>query len=252
MKQVSNMSDLFERLNDLKVVFRYGQKLIPIIQSIIDFMKETVPLLEDINTSIADSTNKIPKAKDQITNVTSATELATTEILDIADSISIDLDKIEKELKLLQENETKKKELWVKIKDLLKDNDGSGQLVEEYEQLDNSIAVMANFQKVFDKIKNDVYNITLSLQVQDITSQQLAAVNHLIESVRQRLSSLVMHLDETELSNMELVKIDSPDNSTFNPEAVYTKSQEKQDMADSLVNSNSSKASQDEIDKLFS
>ena len=252
MKQVSNMSDLFERLNDLKVVFRYGQKLIPIIQSIIDFMKETVPLLEDINTSIADSTSKIPKAKDQITNVSSATELATTEILDIADSISIDLDKIEKELKLLQENETKKKELWVKIKDLLKDNDGSGQLVEEYEQLDNSIAVMANFQKVFDKIKNDVYNITLSLQVQDITSQQLAAVNHLIESVRQRLSSLVMHLDETELSNMELVKIDSPDNSTFNPEAVYTKSQEKQDMADSLVNSNSSKASQDEIDKLFS
>ena len=252
MKQVSNMSDLFERLNDLKVVFRYGQKLIPIIQSIIDFMKETVPLLEDINTSIADSTNKIPKAKDQITNVTSATELATTEILDIADSISIDLDKIEKELRSLQENETKKKELWVKIKDLLKDNDGSGQLVEEYEQLDNSIVVMANFQKVFDKIKNDVYNITLSLQVQDITSQQLAAVNHLIESVRQRLSSLVMHLDETELSNMELVKIDSPDNSTFNPEAVYTKSQEKQDMADSLVNSNSSKASQDEIDKLFS
>lgn len=252
MKQVSNMSDLFERLNDLKVVFRYGQKLIPIIQSIIDFMKETVPLLEDINTSIADSTSKIPKAKDQITNVSSATELATTEILDIADSISIDLDKIEKELRSLQENETKKKELWVKIKDLLKDNDGSGQLVEEYEQLDNSIAVMANFQKVFDKIKNDVYNITLSLQVQDITSQQLAAVNHLIESVRQRLSSLVMHLDETELSNMELVKIDSPDNSTFNPEAVYTKSQEKQDMADSLVNSNSSKASQDEIDKLFS
>ena len=49
MKHVSNMTELFDRLNELKVVFRYSEKLIPIIQNLMDFMKDTVPLLEDIN-----------------------------------------------------------------------------------------------------------------------------------------------------------------------------------------------------------
>jgi chemotaxis regulatin CheY-phosphate phosphatase CheZ len=252
MKQVSTMSDLFERLNDLKTVFKYGQKLIPIIQSIIDFMKETVPLLEDINTSIADSTSKIPRAKDQIDNISSATELATTEILDIADSISNDLDKIKQEFKLLEQKEIKRQEIWCGIKNLLKNEKNAQELIKEYEQLDNFLPLVKNFGKVFDKINNDVYNITLSLQVQDITSQQLAAVNHLIESVRQRLSSLIIHLDETELNNIDSVQIDSNNDSAFNPEAKYTKSQENQDLADVLVNQSLNKTSQDEIDKLFS
>jgi len=252
MKQVSTMSDLFERLNDLKSVFRYGQKLIPVIQSIIDFMKETVPLLEDINTSIADSTNKIPKAKNQIDNISSATELATTEILDIADSISNDLDKITIELKSAHEREVKKKELWQEIKSILKSKSDKQNLIEEFEKLDNNFAVLTRFQEVFNKIKNDVYNITLSLQVQDITAQQLAAVNHLIESVRQRLSSLIVHLDESEINNIDLAGLDSTNKSAFNPDARYSKSQEKQELADSLVHKNLNKTSQDEIDKLFS
>jgi len=252
MKQVSTMSDLFERLNDLKSVFRYGQKLIPIIQSIIDFMKETVPLLEDINTSIADSTSKIPKAKDQISNISSATELATTEILDIADLISADLNKIKKELKKLQEKETRKKELWKSIKGLLKNDSKAKNLIMEYEQLDNTIEIVSDFQNTLDKINNDVYNITLSLQVQDITSQQLAAVNHLIESVRHRLSSLILHLDESEINAADLISEEPKHDSTFNPDAEYTKSSKNQELADSLVNNTLSKTSQDEIDKLFS
>jgi len=252
MKRVSTMSDLFERLNDLKNVFRYGQKLIPIIQSIIDFMKDTVPLLDDINSSIADSTSKIPRAKDQINNISSATELATTEILDIADSISLDLDKVKKEFKSLEEKESKKREIWNNIKQLLMNKENAQELIQEYEQLDDSLQIIRNFGEVFDKINNDVCNITLSLQVQDITSQQLAAVNHLIESVRQRLSSLIIHLDESELNNLDLEQIDSEHNSAFNPEAEYTKSHEKQEVADTLVNQSLNKTTQDEIDKLFS
>lgn len=252
MKQVSTMSDLFDRLNDLKIVFHYGQKLIPIIQGIIDFMKETVPLLEDINSSITDSTSKIPKVKDQIINVSSATEMATTEILDIADSISNEISKIENEVKLIQEKEKKKKHIWEEIKLLLKDNPDADQLLNEYEQFDKSLSAFDEFRGTIKKIKDDVYNITLSLQVQDITSQQLAAVNHLIESVRQRLSSLIMHLDETELNNMDEIKLKSPVDYSFNPEAEYTKSKEKQNIADALVKNGLNKTTQDEIDKLFS
>lgn len=252
MKQVTTMTDLFERLNDLKIVFRYGQKLIPIIQSLIDFMKETVPLLEDINTSIADSTSKIPKAKDQINNVSSATELATTEILDIIDTISLDMENIEKSVKDFQSKDEQRIIIWNKLKEIFLSNPEAVELVRQYEILNQYNPVFPEMIETFKKIKNGVYSITLSLQVQDITSQQLAAVNHLIESVRTRLSSLIMHLDETELKDINEVKIDVPEGSTFDPDAIYTKSSEKQDTADILISNINSKTTQDEIDKLFS
>ncbi len=252
MKQVTTMTDLFERLNDLKVVFRYGQKLIPIIQSLIDFMKETVPLLEDINTSIADSTSKIPKAKDQISNVSSATELATTEILDIIDSISLDMDKIEKSVIDFQSKDEERKKIWNKLKEIVSNNSEALELMIQLELLNQYNPVVPEMLDTFKRIKNGVYSITLSLQVQDITSQQLAAVNHLIESVRTRLSSLIIHLDETEIKDLSEMKIDVPEGSTFDPDAIYTKSSEKQDVADILVNNINNKATQDEIDKLFS
>lgn len=252
MKKVNNMSDLFERLNDLKVVFFYGQKFIPIIQSIIDFMSETVPLLEDINTSISDSTNKIPKAKDQIDNVTNATELATTEILDTVDLISAEIEKIENELKTIQAKEEERKMVWEQIKEVLNQSPNSAGLIERYEAIENIYIIIPRLLIVFSKTKNDVNNIALSLQVQDITSQQLASVNHLIESVRQRLASLVMHLDESDIKDIESIQTIIPDTAAFNPDAIYTKSREKQEAADILVNNRLNKTSQDEIDKLFS
>jgi chemotaxis regulatin CheY-phosphate phosphatase CheZ len=252
MKKVNNMSDLFERLNDLKVVFFYGQKFIPIIQSIIDFMSETVPLLEDINTSISDSTNKIPKAKDQIDNVTNATELATTEILDTVDLISAEIEKIENELKTIQTKEEERKMVWEQIRVVLNQNSNSAGLIERYETIESISIIIPRLLIVFSKTKNDVNNIALSLQVQDITSQQLASVNHLIESVRQRLASLVMHLDESDIKDIESIQTIIPDTAAFNPDAIYTKSREKQEAADILVNNRLNKTSQDEIDKLFS
>ena len=252
MKKVLSMSDLFERLNDLKIVFKYGEKLIPIIQSIIDFMKETVPLLEDINTSIAESTSKIPKAKDQISNISSATELATTEILDIVDSISNDITSLEKKLKESGELNTEKDECWERIKQKLGKNAENIELINKYESLNQSSGFVPELLNNLGDIKQKVYNITLSLQVQDITSQQLAAVNHLIESVRKKLSSLVLHLDDTDISQLNSMNVDFPDDTTFNPDAYYSKSTDRQELADDLVEENKTKTSQDEIDKLFS
>lgn len=252
MKQVNNMTELFDRLNDLKAVFRYGQKLIPIIQSIIDFMRDTVPLLEDINHSIADSTSKIPKAKDQISNVTSATELATTEILDLVDSISADVVYIENTFSELKEEEETKEKLWAEIKKLLPENPETLELISKFENSHQFISKSSELMEIFQKIRTDVYNITLSLQVQDITSQQLAAVNHLIESVQKRLASLIVHLDESDLRDFDTSTVYSTSGETFDPEARYTKSTERQEAADIIVNDSLSKTSQDEIDKLFS
>ncbi len=251
MKHISNMSDLFDRLNELKFAFKYGQELIPIIQSIIDFVKETVPLLEDINSSIADSTIKIPKLKDQINNISDATEMATTEILDIVDSISIDISGLEEQIKKSKESDSEKQKCWNEIKEILK-NTGNTQLIDNFESYDQNSILTSDILKTLEEIKQKVYNITLSLQVQDITSQQLASVNHLIESVRKKLASLIVLLDDKEISRVELTNIEVLDETTFDPNASYSKSTTRQDMADDLVKDNLDRTTQDEIDKLFS
>ncbi len=248
MKHSENLVQLFDRLNELKYLFHYGQKIIPIIQSLIDFMKDTVPMLENINSSISDSASKIPKAQNQIHDVTSATEMATIEIMDIVDVISNDISKIEDEISTLIAKEERKKEIFTKLRIMF---GGNAEAVALLEELDKETAIFNQLSQILatvQKTKSDAYNITIALQVQDITTQQLAAVNHLITSVQQRLSNLVLEIDETDIDVKDRKKIVIPDEETFNAEAKYDKDDSRQKLADQLLN----KTSQDEIDKLFS
>ena len=249
----TNMTQLFNKLNDLKSVFTYGQKIIPIIQNLVDFMKETIPLLENINNSIADSTSKIPKASHQISNVTHATELATTEILDLVDVISNETTKIETRLKSETEILNKSNELIDKLVAINSGNKEALDHLSELKALNDQMTTPPEVFESIDKIKSDAYNITISLQVQDITAQQLAAVNHLIESVQQKLSELIVEIQEAEIRDREpaSLEIDAPTDAAFNPNARYKRNGDSQKIADELVEVNNN-ASQAEIDKLFS
>lgn len=249
----TNMTQLFNKLNDLKSVFTYGQKIIPIIQNLVDFMKETIPLLENINNSIADSTSKIPKASHQISNVTHATEMATTEILDLVDVISNETSRIEERLKRDDELTNKSIQLIEKLNGCVSGNSEALNLLSELKALNEESRTPKEIYESIEKIKNDAYNITISLQVQDITAQQLAAVNHLIESVQQKLSELIVEIQEAEIREHEpaSLEIDAPQGAAFNPQARYRKNGDSQKLADELVEV-SNTASQDEIDKLFS
>ncbi len=277
----ANMVQVFNKLGDLKYVFQFGEKILPIIQSIIEFMKDVVPLLENINKSIARTTDDIPKASVQIDNVTSATELATTEILDLVDEITQSLGNIEGTLKIELERESIKEEKRRKLLNIIGEDSEAKAAFDEYCLHEINSDNIANLLESIAKISEDSYKITLSLQVQDITAQQLAATNHLISSVHSRLASLVNEIDKSEIrKDIQSMKMETPENATFDPNASYAKD-ERQTIADNvisehkssqaeidaLINANkpassdktqefkdkgSSKASQDEIDKLFS
>lgn len=241
-----NMSELFDKLNDLKAVFVYGQRIIPIIQSLIDFMKETVPLLENINQSIDQTSKQIPKAQNQIDDVTNATEIATTQILDKVDEITNDLTTANDEMKNLLTSVVEKDE---KI----------DKLIEKHPELKNELVdlkfngskeMIEEHVSTLNKINEKTYDITLSLQVQDITSQQLAAVNHLINSVQNRLSSIITEIDGSELDD---IGTNLEDDVTFDEDASFTREKTNQNYANEMFDMKSQeKTSQDEIDKLFS
>jgi chemotaxis regulatin CheY-phosphate phosphatase CheZ len=104
-------------------------------------------------------------------------------------------------------------------------------------------------------LNEESYQITLALQVQDITTQQLAAVNHLIESVNNKLSSLVDDIHKAEIKEKKVDEIEVPDTAIFDPNARYDKDETRQQNVDDIIdeeNRTNEIASQDEIDKLFS
>lgn len=221
-----NFEQVFQKLGDLKSFFVYGQRLVPIFQKIIDFMQDTVPLLENVNQSIHDSTSKIPKAAVQLNSVTNATELATTEILDTVDTLIGEVANMKSKL-----------------------GDLRSRLGESKESLEPEVDAIIT---TVDKIEMGMLNITLSLQVQDITAQQLSSVNHLISSIQDKLASLLVDLNSKEIKSVPTIEeMEVSKNAAFNPDARYEKSDEKQDIANKMVNQITNQTSQAEIDKLF-
>jgi len=242
---------LGSKLEELKSLFSVGEKLIPGIQSLVTFIREMAPLLMQINNSIEESNSKIPKATDHIVDVTNATEMATTEILDLIDVISASTAELSSILIEISDREKEGLELLEQLKGVVLDNP---QAVDLIGQISEKLIINKQHEEIsekLDKIQLDVANIAIALQVQDITTQQLAAVNHLIISVQKRLSSLMF-----ELSSEQIKKVDKsdeivvPTDKNFDMNASFITQQTSQSEIDSLVNS-SANASQDEIDKLF-
>lgn len=253
MAQVQNMQTLFEKLGDLKSFFVYGQKLIPTLQKIVDFMQATIPLLETVNQSIQESTSKLPKATVQLDSVTNATEVAVTEILDVVDGASSDLITIISKLESLRTRLESQKKSIKRLTEKYPDDPDVKELITN--GLDPEV-IHEDYTSVIaltDKIQAGLMNITISLQVQDITSQQLASANHMMNSIQQKLSSLLYDIDVKDLKEtVEENKIDISTDLAFNPDARYDKNHESQAFADSLVAENKSLPSQKEIDELFS
>lgn len=249
----SNMEEVLKKVSDLKVLFEFGGKIVPILENLTQFLDETVPLLESINDSILESTIRMPEAATQIDNVTSATELATTEILDLVDEITDKIGNAKNILIVSKGKITLQLELIKKLKDIVSKNTEAVKLVDELVKSFTEYDKIEKIESILTEVEEASYKITLSLQVQDITSQQLAAVNHLIIAVHERLDNLLNVIDKSSVEkgvSFSEKKLQSGQH--FDADATYSKDEDKQKDVDSIVEEQQQKASQAEIDKLFS
>jgi len=250
-KEKTDLESLSCKLDELKNLFSVGERIIPGIQKLVDFINEMRPVLSHINESIEESSAKIPKATDHIVDITSATELATTEILNLIDEISSNTAELNTILNNVVAQEDENRALLLELAGLLSDNPKGQEIIKNLLENFTVLQLKDKVVDILNKIAADSTNIAIALQVQDITSQQLAAVNHLIISVQKRLTSLMF-----DLSNDGIKHIDNsggivvPTDSNFDMNASYINQKTSQDEIDKMV-SGSNNASQDEIDKLF-
>ena len=63
----------------------------------ITFVRDIVPMMEDLRSSVEATAEKLPKASSQLDKVSTATEMATTEILNIVEGMMAKVDRIRSE-----------------------------------------------------------------------------------------------------------------------------------------------------------
>lgn len=241
----SQVETFLNKLDELRAVFVLGRRSFPFLEELFQFVKDITVLLEEVNTTIRTRTGHMRRATDQLKSVTEATEVATSEILDHTEAVLSELDTLEEEIDGSKEYLDDLAEEDDRVLALLQDElgDEHSELLAEVEDIhetkellrDDADSQMEEIREALSPVRNQIHQITISLQVQDITEQQLASVNHLIETVRDRIDGLLRDLGTGQASQQEEEEVSRT--ATFNADARYDRSQTRQNMADDLVDS---------------
>lgn len=239
----SQINDMLDKIDEVRTVFVMGQRSLPFLEELFRFLKEISPILDEINHSIEETTNKMPRATTQLQSVSEANRLATTEILDLVDAVMDRISDVRTQADQGNRLDTTLADADERILRLLRDSlqENNAVLLADVEQLfqrkeairKKRIALTEPTFDGLEDIRNRISRIMLALQVQDITAQQIAAVNHLIESIRSRMHRLVSRINHPG-GEGAMEPADDTIPSTFNPYASYDHSPDRQALADAV------------------
>jgi chemotaxis regulatin CheY-phosphate phosphatase CheZ len=249
-ESAKNLNDMLAKLREVESVFKFGEKMIPVVDGFVSFLSDFLPFAEQVSGSIEDTRSKIPEASSQLNKVTNATELAMTEVLDKIDEINDQLISINECMDDLIERKVLTSELVESLRKHLNGSEEASALLDKIaENVDTGLTLELVKNKI-GEVTSSTDQITMSLQVQDITAQQIAAVNHLIISVQHKLTTLLNTVDSSGIGSDENIKMDKLPDVHFDSKADYKPNGNQQSDVDSIIKNE--KASQEEIDKLFS
>lgn len=271
---------LLKKADELRALFILGQRVIPFLEEIFLFFRDIQPLLDEINVSFAENLKKMPGASEQLSKVTEANEMATTEIMDIVDGLFYKADVISTNVNNLKAQVESLKENPIKLLQIIYKGIESGKdMKSALPQIKNAIDSLRAYKKneineianenenIINSLRNDASAIMMALQVQDITSQQIASVNHMLGTIQTKLMSILQHFSSTEIN--DLVHSGSKDHDetvnvsklhreiAFDPHAMDSIKfkDSRQNNVDEMIKEHhettSVPASQDDIDALF-
>ena len=243
--KTSQIEKIIRKVEELKALFIFGQRVMPFLEDLFYFIQEIVPLLDEINTQLKESSKRMPKASSQLNKVTEATEMATQEILDMVDGIVFKVNGIQTNINRFKSYSDLQDDLSKRIQKRLtlleqkypddQDIKGMKELWEKVDQSGNIPDPLESSKTYINEIRMLASNIMISSQVQDITAQQIASVNHLISSVQEKLSEVLTKLDTENLPELTDVPKIPIKKVAFDPNAVYTKAGERQHIVEDIL-----------------
>ncbi|MGA2297108.1 MAG: protein phosphatase CheZ [FCB group bacterium] len=209
MKEI-DMTLFQQKAEEFTELFTLGQRIVPFLTDLFYFIKDINPLLENINDSISENLKSMPIASQQLSKVTEATETASVKIMDIVDKIINQNQMLTEKLHIIFQLYSTTKENKDYLINYLKksqlanadiDDKKIVSLINNHEtiNIDSFDGIFNDSFELQNKINDDLTSIMMSLQVQDITSQQLASVNHIIETIQSRLIDIWNRFNNQEL-----------------------------------------------------
>lgn len=242
----NRLNDALTKLDEVRAIFVIGQRAVPLLEDLLHFVREMTPLLEEVSQSLHISTARMPTAASQLERVSHANELATTEILDLVDAVQRHIHSAASWLNGMKQSRDALRLRDQRLLDAISSATSAPGVREAlqswYEEGESLYASWEaqEMERILDTVRDHMQSIMMSLQVQDITAQQIASVNHLIESTRQRMAEIVERLSHDVLPQAAvpddaLAEMRSSQ-SRFDPLANYDSSGKHQANADDLVN----------------
>jgi chemotaxis regulatin CheY-phosphate phosphatase CheZ len=230
------LDTLQHKVDELRAVLIFGKRAIPFLEDIFAFVQEIIPVVEEMKASVDATAEKLPKASKQLDKVTHATELASTEILNTLETMFGKLEEMTTRYNERLQRSALLAETATAL-DAALTGDSAGPAVREAWARHKAALSSPDDATltILDGLKNDCTSIMIALQVQDITAQQIAAVNRLMQSVDEGFMRLMNHFSQVphnadpDRFNHEHLDI------TFDVAAEYVGVEDRQKAADALV-----------------
>jgi chemotaxis regulatin CheY-phosphate phosphatase CheZ len=236
---------LMRKVEELRALMVLSQRTIPFLEDVFLFVKEIVPLLDVLRKSVECTTEKLPKASQQLNKVTSATEIASTEILNIVESMMGTVDSLRSDLEKRYTAAAAVRALLADMETQLRMLHDNGTRLPGVDGLETVHAALAarvldlmpgeSGGPVLDGMLNDCTNIMIALQVQDITAQQIAAVNTLMQSMDEGLTRLMRNFSESSAKHDATAYKHRHLDIVFDDSAEFGGGEERQRLADAVV-----------------
>lgn len=220
----------------------------PALKRMVNFAEIAIPAVEHMIETLPQSSGNIPQAASNLGKVTEATELATTEIMDVVDGVTESLGKeaqrIEETVDRYLEGARAHAEQLRGVSDLLSSTNGKGNaasvkkalkvLQQQQEVLKTRTGETESaFREVAGSLRktNDLmFQIMDALQFQDITAQQIEAT----KAILSRLDGEIRKLSEEFAQGAGGAPFPFHTEGVFDPEAAYDhqRAQQRQREAD--------------------
>jgi chemotaxis regulatin CheY-phosphate phosphatase CheZ len=172
MDSSKNLDEVFSKIEEMRGFFKFGDEIIPFLGDMFKFLLDIMPLMTEVNTSLEDSTHKIPTASERITSVNQATEMATHEILNKLDSISNKITDIS------EDSTDDKSNVFEEIQDEVMDiifalqfQDITSQKLEHANRILS--AIHDKFVQLFMAIEQVKMNTKVGLKIMDVISNEV-------------------------------------------------------------------------------
>ena len=211
------------------------------LDKFIKVVSGVIPLLDSVKESLEESTGSIPKASRQLDNVTKATESATVEILDLLEQMTARVDTLGSAIAGVRTAAEKREATCAAIDPLITQlkccRPDLHARWNEFRAAGSGAGLPADLDAHVNDLRADVMNIGMALQVQDITTQQIAGVSHMIESIRMKLTEVLLAFnDDAQPGTVPGAHSDKADpNGRFNGDAEYSRTTDRQENADEIV-----------------